>query len=93
MKPLIMIPALVLALAPLAGGGETNPPPATVSPRQTLCPVMKGKQVNRNLYIDHRGYRIYLCCGPCVKVGKRNPDKVLAMMQEQGLPLEKTDCK
>lgn len=88
MKPFI-IPALMLAIAPLAVKGDTNPPPATASARQTLCPVMKGRQVNRNLFIDHEGYRIYLCCGPCVKFGKRNPSKVIAMMREQGIPMEK----
>jgi hypothetical protein len=79
----------MLTIAPLAVGGETNRPPATVSARQNLCPVMKGRQVNRNLFIDHEGYRIYLCCGPCVKYGKRNPGKVLSMMKEQGILLEK----
>ncbi len=54
---------------------------------QTLCPVM-GEPVDRSVYTDHAGRRIYFCCQPCVKQFQKDPEKYLKLLAEQGVELE-----
>ena len=60
-----------------------------VSPAtQTICPVMGGK-INKEVYTDHKGNRIYFCCKSCIDVFNNNPDKFISKMAEEGVVLEK----
>ncbi len=54
---------------------------------QSLCPVM-GKEVNKDVYTDYEGERIYFCCAPCIEEFKKNPEKYMAALQEKGVILE-----
>lgn len=60
---------------------------------QTTCPVMKGNKVNPKLYVDADGYRIYVCCGACVKAVKADPAKYIEQMKAEGIELEKAPQK
>jgi len=55
---------------------------------QTLCPVEGGK-INKSIYTDYQGKRIYFCCSGCIDEFKKNPDKYLKQMEEQGVTPEK----
>ncbi|OGX12958.1 MAG: hypothetical protein A2351_08580 [Omnitrophica bacterium RIFOXYB12_FULL_50_7] len=39
------------------------------------CPVMPGRPVKENFFVDYNGKRVYLCCAPCVKAFKKHPEK------------------
>ena len=54
---------------------------------QTVCPVLGGK-INQQIYADYKGKRIYFCCQGCDKEFKKDPDKYLKKMEEQGVTLE-----
>ena len=55
---------------------------------QSLCPVEGGK-INKSIYTDYQGKRIYFCCSGCIDEFKKNPDKYLKQMEEQGVTPEK----
>jgi hypothetical protein len=58
---------------------------------QTTCPVMTDQTVSSNSpYVDADGYRIYVCCGGCVKAVKADPAKYIAKMKAEGVELAKT---
>lgn len=88
---------LVLSLAGFAAGSllgagvKTAPasPTAVQGQPQTKCPVLGGK-INRQIYADYNGRRIYFCCEGCVKQFKQNPEKYMKKLQEQGVTLEST---
>jgi YHS domain-containing protein len=48
---------------------------------QVKCPVMGGK-VNREIYVDYGGRRIYFCCKPCVDKFKQDPAKYSRKVDE-----------
>jgi rhodanese-related sulfurtransferase len=50
---------------------------------QATCPVM-GRKINRKLYADVKGYRVYVCCGGCVGAVKANPDKFIKKIKDNG---------
>jgi YHS domain-containing protein len=76
----IIILGFLLAIAPsYATSKEAN---------QTTCPVMEGT-VNKNIYADYKGKRVYFCCPPCLKAFKKDPDTYIKKLEEQGVVLEK----
>ena len=79
------IKALILALtlAAFAAGAvwAADPKP------QTVCPVLGGN-VDKNVYADYKGKRIYFCCTGCDAEFKKDPEKYMKKLQEQGIKLE-----
>lgn len=56
---------------------------------QTTCPVMGGP-VDKKLFVDAEGKRIYLCCKGCIDPVKKDPKKYIAKLEAQGVTLDKT---
>ena len=83
--------ALILALA-LAGAVWGAPPPMIEQPmvgkQQVACPVQGGK-INKDLYVDYQGQRIYFCCPACITIFKQNPEAYLKKMEREGVLPEK----
>ena len=59
-----------------------------VSKSQTKCPVMGGK-INKSLYTDVEGVRIYVCCKGCIPTIKKDPKKYIDKLKKAGVTLEK----
>lgn len=55
---------------------------------QTNCPVMGKNKINKNLYVDAEGKRIYVCCGACIAKVKADPKKYIKKLEDQGVKLE-----
>lgn len=55
---------------------------------QSTCPIM-GSKIDKSLYVDHAGKRIYVCCSGCLTAVKANPEAVIAKLEAQGVELEK----
>ncbi|MBN1781971.1 YHS domain-containing protein [bacterium] len=58
---------------------------------QTTCPVMGG-EIDKNVYVDHEGARIYFCCQACVETFNKDPETYLNKMKEAGITLYKAPC-
>ena len=54
---------------------------------QTKCPVMGG-EINKEIYADHEGKRVYFCCAACLPKFKENPEEYLAKLTEMGVEPE-----
>lgn len=68
---------------PLAGtAGEMKP--------QTHCPVMGG-EVNKEVYVDYKGQRIYFCCPGCDGAFQKEPEKYLEKMRSEGIEPERVE--
>jgi YHS domain-containing protein len=64
--------------------------PTTVrAESQTKCPVLGGK-INEKVFTDYQGKRIYFCCAGCIDEFKKDPEKYLKKMEEQGVTPAKT---
>jgi len=56
---------------------------------QTTCPILFfGGKINKNLYVDFQGKRIYACCDECVEIIRKDPGKYIKELEEQGIILE-----
>jgi YHS domain-containing protein len=75
---------LALAVALLAAG-----PGWTAAPTkpQTTCPVLGGN-IDKKVYADYQGKRIYFCCSGCDEAFKKDPEKYMKKLKEQGVTPE-----
>lgn len=54
---------------------------------QTTCPVMGGA-INKSVYTDYKGKRVYFCCPMCIDTFKKDPEKYMKKMADEGVKLE-----
>ena len=54
---------------------------------QTLCPVM-GNPINKEIYVDYRGQRVYFCCAGCDSSFLEDPQKYLDQMRAENIQIE-----
>ncbi len=54
---------------------------------QATCPIMGGA-INKNLFVDYKGKRIYVCCAGCLGELKKDPEKYLKKLHEMGQEAE-----
>jgi len=49
---------------------------------QTTCPVMGGP-IDKSIFVEHEGRKVYFCCQMCVATFKKDPGKYLAKRDAQ----------
>jgi YHS domain-containing protein len=57
---------------------------------QTTCPVMGGA-IDKKLYVDYQGKRIYMCCPGCKDAIAKNPEKYIKKLASMGQSVEIID--
>lgn len=55
---------------------------------QENCPVT-GSPINKSISTDYNGKRIYFCCNACPAQFKKDPEKYIKKMEDEGVELEK----
>jgi hypothetical protein len=68
----------------LFGGGKAT---QEAGP-QTACPIMGGA-VNKKLFADSEGKRIYVCCPMCLPKVRKDPAKYISQLEAAGVVLDK----
>ena len=59
---------------------------------QTICPVMGGK-INKDVYVDYQGQRIYFCCSTCKEAFLKEPEKYMKKIADDKILLESVQEK
>ena len=54
---------------------------------QTTCPVMEAK-INKKIFSDYAGQRIYFCCQDCVEAFAKDPAKYVQKLTDAGVTPE-----
>ena len=79
---ILLVSLVVLALAggPALAADQAKP--------QTLCPVLAGN-IDKKVYMDYQGKRLYFCCSGCDAEFKKDPEKYMKKLEAEGITLEK----
>ena len=48
---------------------------------QTTCPIMGGA-INKALFVEYQGKKVYFCCGGCLDTFKADPQKYIAKLPQ-----------
>ncbi len=64
----------------VAGAAHADPKP------QTTCPIT-GHAIDRSVYADHDGHRIYFCCEGCIEKFKADPAGAIERLTASGVQL------
>lgn len=96
MKTIMMgLGLAALVVAGCGGNGvkdaaaQTSVAEETVTTAQTVCPVMGGP-INKELYADVMGKRVYVCCAGCLEKIKQEPEMYIKKLEDSGVVLENT---
>ncbi len=86
--------AAVVAIGTASYAAEKQAAPEQAQgKKQTHCPVMNKNPINKKMYTDVKGYRIYVCCPGCIGKIKADPDKYIKQMEAKGIAIEKSPKK
>ena len=55
---------------------------------QVTCPVMGGA-INKEIYADYNGKRVYFCCDGCIAPFNNDPETFVKKMEADGVELNK----
>jgi transcription elongation factor Elf1 len=90
MKRFMVVVGLMLVSAMvMAQDAKKDEAKKTELKPQTTCPVM-GEEINKSLYVDHDGKRVYVCCKACVSAVTKEPAKYIKKLEDEGITLDKT---
>ncbi len=89
MMKLLCIPILATAIVASRSpaGDMTAYAAAKETKQQTTCPVM-GNPIDKSVYVDYKGKRIYFCCKSCVQTFTRDPEKYIKKLETSGVTPE-----
>ena len=76
---------VVLAAAIFGQSKAAGNAPAKVP--QTLCPLM-GERINRSIYADYQGKRVYFCCKNCIDEFGKAPATTVKQIEGKGIILD-----
>jgi len=82
----VMVVSLVVFAFLFAGGDLVS---AKETKQAERCVVMGGK-INKDVYVDYKGQRVYFCCAGCIKEFNKDPEKYLKRLRDAGVEPEKT---
>jgi len=84
-------PAKYIKQLEAAGVTLEKSPSATGKP-QTTCPILGGA-IDKKVFADYGGKRVYFCCDGCPQKFKEDPAKYVKKLEDEGVVLEKTPTK
>ncbi|MGA2171825.1 MAG: YHS domain-containing protein [Sedimentisphaerales bacterium] len=65
---------------------DVNKAPAKVAAaaevEQTMCPVMDGNKIDKNVFVEYKGKKVYFCCTKCKAVFEKDPEKYIAKLPQ-----------
>ena len=85
----VLTTVLVAGLFMLAGCKKKSEPTAPAETKQVVseaieqktCPVMGGA-INKELYTEYKGKKVYFCCPGCKEKFEKEPDKYIPKLPQ-----------
>jgi YHS domain-containing protein len=55
---------------------------AVAKGEQTMCPVMDGNKIDKNVFVEYKGKKVYFCCADCKGKFLADPEKYVAKLPQ-----------
>ncbi len=56
--------------------------PVVASTEQTTCPVMEGNLINKDIFVEYKGKKVYFCCEGCDDAFLADPEKYVSKLPQ-----------
>lgn len=53
-----------------------------VTVAQTTCPVMEGNPINKAIFVEYEGEKVYFCCAGCPEAFLAEPEKYISKLPQ-----------
>ena len=70
------------ATAAAQEAGEEAAAQVAAVTEQTTCPVMAGNPINKELFVEYKGKKVYFCCKGCEEKFQADPAKYIAKLPQ-----------
>ncbi|GAB4317198.1 MAG: hypothetical protein Kow0059_10140 [Candidatus Sumerlaeia bacterium] len=81
---LILLITLILPIVYRARSGPIDAEQVVDEPvlTNTKCPVLTNEPVDRDIFVEYEGQRVYFCCNRCRRMFLETPEKYLAQLPQ-----------
>ena len=49
---------------------------------QKTCPVMEGNPINKDIFVEYEGKKVYFCCAGCPETFLADPEKYISKLPQ-----------
>ncbi len=49
---------------------------------QAMCPIMDGNKIDKNVFVEYKGKKVYFCCPECKVKFEAEPEKYVAKLPQ-----------
>jgi YHS domain-containing protein len=93
-KGLVLLAAAMLMVAGVLVGCKKKEQPVPAAPEakaavsavtkaeQTTCPILDGNKIDKNVFVEYKGKKVYFCCAACKSVFEKDPEKYAANLPQ-----------
>jgi YHS domain-containing protein len=75
-------PAAQTPVKETAAASQTDGAQAEAAIVQTTCPVMEGNPIDKTLFVEYKGQKVYFCCKGCPEKFLADPEKYVAKLPQ-----------
>jgi YHS domain-containing protein len=93
-KGLVSLAVVMLMIAAVLVGCKKKEQPVPAAPEakaaasvvtkaeQTTCPILDGNKIDKNVFVEYKGKKVYFCCAACKSVFEKDPEKYAANLPQ-----------
>ncbi|MEN6336168.1 MAG: YHS domain-containing protein [Phycisphaerales bacterium] len=59
-----------------------QPQATVVATEQKTCPVMEGNPIDKNIFVEYKGKKVYFCCKACPAKFLADPEKYISKLPQ-----------
>ena len=77
-------PKCGMDLVPLKSEKDVNTMAAAMSAdiEQKMCPVLANMPIDKNIWVEYQGKKVYFCCADCKAKFQKEPEKYLSKLPQ-----------
>jgi YHS domain-containing protein len=88
-KGLMLLAAMLVITVAFVGCRKKEPAApaetkevASAAVEQTTCPIMEGNKINKDVFVEYKGKKVYFCCPGCKGKFEADPEKYTANLPQ-----------
>jgi YHS domain-containing protein len=54
----------------------------SIAAEQTMCPVQTDMKIDKNIFVEYKGKKVYFCCTDCKALFEKDPEKYISKLPQ-----------